>query len=193
MHLEILLKSQYTQAPYWCFYKWPLYTYEEVSIPMTCSVGQAFNGFDSLIKKNQLSKLWNMPEEDSFLRPFSYFEREKETETDNLANAPQEVAASVFPLADYPGATWWHCWFQFALWSRGWVVSWSNYNKLVSGLHEELHLGLTAFIETSACLYSCHLQLKMENSIVNALLEPPLALSPNTETQPFLKGACLPC
>lgn len=50
-----------------------------------------------------------MPEEDSFLRPFSYFEREKETETDNLANAPQEVAASVFPLADYPGATWWHC------------------------------------------------------------------------------------
>lgn len=26
----------------------------------------------------------------------------------------------------------------------------------------------------------------MENSIVNALLEPPLALSPNTEIQPFL-------
>lgn len=120
------------------------------------------------------------------------FERERKKETDILANATQEVAASVFPLADYPSATWWHCWFQFALWSRGRVVSWSNHNKLVSGLHEELHLGLTAFIETSACLYSCHPRLKMENSIVNALLEPPLAFSPNTEIQPFLKVPAFP-
>lgn len=134
-----------------------------------------------------------MPKEDSFLRSFCYLrERERKKQTAWQINAPQEVAASVFPLADYPGATWWHCWFQFALWSRGRVVSWSNHNKLVSGLHEELHLGLTAFIETSACLYSCRPRLKMENSIVNALLEPPLAFSPNTEIQPFLEVPAFP-
>lgn len=144
--------------------------------------------FDSLVKKNQLSKLWNMPEEDSLLRSFLFWEKQLQT----TWQMHLKKLSPVFPLADYPGATWWHCWFQFALWSRRWVVSWSNHNKLVSGLHEELHLALTAFIETSACLYSCHLQLKMENSVVNALLEPPLALSPNTEIQPFLKGACLP-
>lgn len=58
---------------------------------------------------------------------------------------------------------------------------------------EELHLALTAFIETSVCLYSYHLRLGMVNSVVSALLlELSLALSLNTEIQPFLKAAHLP-
>lgn len=87
---------------------------------MTCSVGQAFNGFDGLIKKNQLSKFCNMPEEGSFPRSFSLYppkenilyltlrERKRLRQT-TWTKALQEVAALAFPLAYYPGATWWHC------------------------------------------------------------------------------------
>lgn len=53
MHLEILLKSQHTQAPHFCFCGWCVYTCWWVSISMTWSVGQVFNKKQSPIQTLQ--------------------------------------------------------------------------------------------------------------------------------------------
>ena len=56
-----------------CFSQWPVYAYAEVSTSMTCSVGQGFNSFICLVKKNDLSVLFRRPKEGSFPRSFSLY------------------------------------------------------------------------------------------------------------------------
>lgn len=104
-HLGNLLESQHTQPPALSFYKWPVYTYAEVSTPMTCSFEQDFKGFDYLIKKNHVSKLCNMPEEGTFTKSFSLYPfkenrldlifRKKKSKRQRHLGKALEVAVSV--------------------------------------------------------------------------------------------------